>query len=268
MKIRICTLASGSEGNALIAEFDDFRLLIDCGISKKALWDSLGALAVDPASLKGLLLTHEHIDHCRGLLPVLKHTDCPVFASRGSFEGLARHGFFERLPKDRFILFKGGDTFPLGPLKVRTIPLSHDSLEPVAFRLDTEEFSFASVTDLGCYDEALIQELRGLQALVLEANHNRRMLEAGPYPYSLKQRIDGTKGHLSNEDCGQLLKALYHPGLEQVLLAHLSKTNNYPPLALETVSEALRGIPEANGRLRLSIAPYQGCSEIICQSTQ
>ena len=260
MSIRIRTLASGSEANVLLAEFDDFRLLIDAGLPGRTVLQMLADEGIDPGSVQGLLLTHEHIDHCKGLPQLLKSTAFPVFATRGTFEGLSRHAFFARLPKERFHLFRAGESFDLGDVRVRSLPVSHDTREPVAYRLEAGEFSFASVTDLGCFDKALAEGLQGVNAMLLEANHNRRMLEAGPYPYPLKKRIDGPEGHLSNEDAGRLLAQLAHLGLTQVLLGHMSKINNVPGLAISAAEEALNGVPGAEG-IRLAAAPPLGFSE-------
>ncbi len=262
MSIRIRTLASGSEANVLLAEFDGFRLLIDAGLPGKAILQMLAEEGIAPDSLQALLLTHEHIDHCKGLPQLMKSTDLPVYATRGTFEGLSRHAFFARLPKERFHLFRAGDSFELGRIRVKSLPVRHDTREPVAYRLETGDFAFACVTDLGCYDGKLTESLQGLSALVLEANHNRRMLEAGPYPYPLKRRIDGPEGHLSNEDAGRLLEQLVNPGLRQVMLGHLSKVNNVPELALDTVERALRNVPGGE-EIRLSAAPRTGFSEAM-----
>ncbi len=259
MSIRIRTLASGSEANVLLAEFDGFRVMIDAGLPGRTILDMLEADGIPAESIGALLLTHEHIDHCKGLPPLLKKTDIPVWTTRGTFEGLARHTFFARLPKERFHLFKAGDSFTLGDIRVTSIPISHDTREPVAYRLDAGDFSFAGVTDLGCFDEALTEALQGVNALLLEANHNRRMLEAGPYPYPLKKRIDGPAGHLSNEDAGRLLQ-LIRPQPSQVLLGHLSRINNLPALALDTVESALKEVPGGE-KVRLSAAPPLGFSE-------
>lgn len=263
MKVRIRTLASGSNGNALLAEFGETRLLLDAGIPGSALKELLEEEKIAPADLDAILLTHEHIDHCRGLAQIMRMSNMPVYASRGSFEGLEKHSFFKRLPKERFQLFRAGDSFSLGPLRIQSLPISHDTLEPVAYRLETGGYAFASVTDLGCAGPELAGALQGLNSLLLEANHDRRILEAGPYPYRLKLRIDSDQGHLSNEAAGRLLQQLYHPGLEQVMLGHLSQTNNYPPLALDTVAAALKELGPETDRVQLHLAPVSGFSESL-----
>ncbi len=268
MRFRLFSLASGSTGNSVFVECGSTRLLIDAGLSYKTLCILLDRLGVGPQDLTALLLTHEHSDHTQGLPVILKKTGLPVYTTEGTFEGLSAQKLFSRLPKENFRLFKAGDSFRIGDVDVRSLPISHDSLEPVAFRGDAAGVHFAVVTDLGCCSEELTASLRGLNALFLEANHNRQMLETGPYPYPLKLRIDGTGGHLSNEAAAELLLKICHPGLHQVILGHLSQTNNYPLLALETVRGILSTGPEAARQVRLSAAPPQGLSECIEFNTE
>ena len=240
MSIRIRTLASGSEGNALLADFDGFCFLIDAGIGIKAMEEQLDKISLPAEGIQALLLTHEHIDHCKGLAAVMKKWDAPVYTSRGSFEGLAKHAFFSRLTKERFCLFKAGESFSLGPLTVRTVPISHDAAEPAAFRIDASGYSFGSLTDLGCFTEETVSAFQGVNSLLLEANHNRRILEAGPF-----------------------LQRIYHPDLREVTLGHLSRTNNFEPLARDTVWAALQEIPGANEHITLNVAPALGLSQTM-----
>ncbi len=262
MSFRFATLASGSRGNCCYIELDGTRLLIDTGISCARICAGLEKLGTDPAALSAVLLTHEHRDHTAGLAGFLRKYPLPVYTSAGTFEGLYGQPLFEKLPKQCFHLFSAGTAFELGVWKVQTMALSHDAVEPVAYRLDSDKVSLAVVTDLGCFDEALADSLSGLDLILLEANHDRRMLEMGPYPYMLKLRIDGARGHLSNEACAELLKKLIHPGLRGVILGHLSQTNNYPPLALETVRSSLQEEKPGPEHFFLKTAPAETLSEI------
>ena len=263
MSFRMATLASGSEGNAVFAEYGSTRILIDAGISFRQICEQLRLLGVEPESLSALLLTHEHSDHIQGLAAVMRRLRLPVYTSPGTFEALSALKVFERMPKECFHLIRPGEAFPVGELTVTGLRILHDCREPLAFRADADGVHFAVVTDLGSYDDSLADALQGLNVLLLEANHNRQMLETGPYPYPLKIRIDGEKGHLSNEASAQLLSKLVHPGLETVLLGHISRTNNYPLLALETVRSAMNGSGFAPGRPRILTAPPHGLSDII-----
>lgn len=261
MKARLCTLASGSEGNAVYISLGEKHFLVDAGLSCRQFEEVFAGLGLTPGQLDALFLTHEHIDHVKGLPALLRKYPLPVYTSYGSFEGLAEQSFFPRLPKECFHLSRKGDVIAVGDVRISPIPISHDAREAVAFRFDTEAHHLAVLTDLGC-DEGIPDAFHGLDALVLEANHDRRMLEAGPYPYPLKLRIDGDKGHLSNEAAGRLLLKLMHPGLKAVLLGHLSRTNNYPLLALETVQQLLQ--EGWNGSMpHLQVAPARGLSEVV-----
>ena len=187
--IEIVSVGSSSSGNSYIIMTESRTILVDAGLPAKRIVSALEHLGTDPADVDAVLITHEHIDHCKGLPQLMKSTDLPVYTTRGTFEGLARHAFFARLPKERFHLFRAGDSFELGRIRVKSLPVRHDTREPVAYRLEAGDFAFACVTDLGCYGRELTESLQGLSAMVLEANHNRRMLETGPYPYPLKRRI-------------------------------------------------------------------------------
>ena len=261
MSFRMCSLVSGSEGNAVLVEADSLRILIDCGISYGMLEKSLSLLDTSPGELDALLLTHEHQDHVKGLSMLLKKHNLPVYTSRGSFEGLSEQAFFSRIPKENFHLFRPGESFWLKDIMISPLPVSHDAREPVAFRGDGDTIHFAAVTDLGYYDETLIRQLKGLEYLLLEANHDPSLLEVGPYPYPLKLRIAGDKGHLSNQAAGKLLKEVAGETLKEVLLGHLSKTNNYPPLALRTVENILG---DSGGSMpALWLAPARELSHIM-----
>ena len=262
MNFRLCSLASGSEGNVSFAEYGGTRILIDAGLSYRAICRSLEELGAEAESIDALLLTHEHRDHIQGLPLLIRKLGLPVYTTAGTFEGLAEQKLFERIPKAGFHLIRRGESFPIKDLTVTALAITHDAREPAAYRLDGEDAHLAVVTDLGCVSEELIEGLKGLDALILEANHNRRMLETGPYPYPLKLRIDGDAGHLSNEAAAGLLQQICHPGLKAVLLGHLSRTNNYPLLALETVRGIMSRTAGAEN-LKLYAAPPKGLSEIL-----
>ena len=262
MSFRLCTLASGSEGNVSFAEYRNTRVLIDAGLSYRALCGFLSEIGVAPESIDAVLLTHEHRDHTVGLPMLLKKLSLPVYTTPGTFEGLSEQKLFERIPKAAFHLIADRASLVIGDLTIRTIPIQHDARDPVAFRLDGETVHFAVMTDLGNFNEDQTESLKGLDALILEANHNRNMLETGPYPYPLKLRIDSDRGHLSNEAAASLLRKIWHPGLKAVLLSHLSRTNNYPLLAQETVRQMMEETDQV-GSMKIYVAPPRGLSDII-----
>ncbi len=233
--MRVCTLGSGSTGNALLVEGPGGLLLVDAGLP----WRELQARASRAGfSLKGLqaaLLTHEHSDHVRGLDPLLRR-GVEVYASAGTLRALGIRGT---------ALAPG---IELGGIRVFPFSTSHDAAEPVGVRLEANGSRVGIATDLGQVTSAVLEALDGCSTVVLEANHDVERLLAGPYPWPLKLRILGPEGHLANEDAGQAIRLL-GDGVREVLLAHLSLENNTPSLALETVAAALDGW---KGRLYLT----------------
>lgn len=275
--IRFCSIASGSSGNAGLIEADGLssgtapvRLLIDAGISAKRILDFLKEQDLAPETLSGILLTHEHADHCAGLCQLLRKYPLPVYTSAGTFEALLQSPLGPRLPKGCFHLIQAGESLDLGGLFLEALPIPHDAAQPLSFLLeDADGTRFAWITDLGEVEDSLPGILEGLNGLALEANHDRRMLELGPYPYPLKVRIASAYGHLSNDAAGQLLARIMHTGLQSVLLVHLSQENNYPPLARLTVENALTRLGlEENDLPRILTAPARSASEwLSCRHT-
>ena len=229
------TIASGSSGNCLYAGDKDTHILIDAGISAKRICAGLDAYGVKPQELDAIIVTHEHIDHTAGLGVMLRKYHIPVYSTRGTIWGIKATKSLGQLPDDCFHEIRPENDFQIGALHVEPFRISHDAYEPVSYVLNDEQAQIGMVTDLGYYDEHIVDHLKDSDLLYIEANHDINMLQVGPYPYYLKQRILGNKGHLCNEMAGKLIKELMHDDLQKVILGHLSKENNYPELALETV---------------------------------
>ncbi|MCR5704474.1 MAG: MBL fold metallo-hydrolase [Eubacterium sp.] len=227
----IAPIASGSSGNCILVEEKGTNILVDAGISKKRIENGLSAYGIAPQDLDGILITHEHLDHVQGLGVFLRKYDVPVYATRKTIEAIFQNGKLGALDESLFYSVKKESRFALKNLMVSPIAVNHDAADPVCYRFDTEEKSCAVVTDLGVYDSGFVSKLQNLDSVLLEANYDTRMLEMGPYPYHLKQRIWGDRGHLSNESCGRLLSDIISERLKNVILGHLSKENNYPDLA-------------------------------------
>ena len=235
-KMRLLTIASGSSGNAIYIGNATTHLLIDCGISKKRITQGLDMLDINLSYLDGVLITHEHSDHIGGLKVLLNACPIPVYATAKTLEVLREKGILDSLDSEYIRPIERDSSFRIGDLKVHATSVSHDAVDPVAYTVtDPEGIRMGVLTDLGVYDEKILDSYGNVSALVLESNHDVKMLEVGPYPYPLKQRILGPKGHLSNDTSVELLKKLYHPGMKAVLLGHLSFENNYEDLAYETV---------------------------------
>lgn len=233
--LELCAVASGSSGNCICVGDDNTHVLIDAGISGKRIENGLHEFDLKANEMQGILVTHEHSDHIAGIGVLARRYGIPIFSTRGTIEAIKRSKSVGEIDESLFQVITPGKRFSIGDLIFKPISISHDAADPVAYKVSNEKKSVAVITDLGNYNQSLVDELQGLDALLLEANHDIKMLQMGPYPYPLKQRILGDRGHLSNERSGQLLSDLLHDNFGTVLLGHLSKENNYEELAYEAV---------------------------------
>jgi phosphoribosyl 1,2-cyclic phosphodiesterase len=231
--VRVCTLASGSSGNAILVESGKTRVLIDAGLSGRDLSDRLRLVRVEPDTITGIVFTHEHLDHVRGAGALGRRLRVPLYFNPETRKNVAD------LHKCRVEEFQTGEPFAIDGLRVTPFSVSHDAADPVAFVLDDGVHRVGMAADLGFVSRLVAQRLAGASALLLESNHDPHMLETGPYPPDLKHRVAGKRGHLSNGQCGELLGALVHDGLRRVVLIHLSEKNNTPDLALDAARAGL-----------------------------
>ncbi len=231
---QVAVLASGSKGNATVMRCEAGMVLVDAGISCRRIVQGMQKLKLRPEDLAAVFITHEHIDHVKGLETFVKKYQVPVFASGGTWQGIR-----QTLPRldlqlcNRQILAPRTE-ITLGGLQVRSFPVSHDALEPSGYLFRCKGHTFGYVTDTGYVSDVVKRELDGAEVLVLESNHDPVLLKNGRYPPQLQRRILGTRGHLANATAGHLLAALEILP-RQVFLAHLSQENNTPDLALNTV---------------------------------
>lgn len=233
------SIASGSTGNCSLYAAGGTAVLIDAGVSLRKITAALGGLGLPLGSLSAVLLTHEHIDHIKGLPMLLKKSEVPVYASHGTAEALEQK---EPCCRGRLTVLEDG-AFTVGALSVTSFATPHDAAESVGYILEHDGGRFGFATDLGFVPRDAADRLRGCDAAVLESNHDPYMLQAGPYPYPLKQRVAGPSGHLSNPDCAAFAAELVRYGLRTLVLAHLSEKNNMPELALQQTRNALHGLP-------------------------
>lgn len=263
--MRLCSIASGSSGNCIYAGSDTTHLLVDTGISKKRIEQGLNTLDVKGEELDGILITHEHIDHIQGLGVFSRKYEIPIYATHGTVEGIKNCKSLGKMPEGLLHEIEVDHPLELGDLTVYPFAISHDANEPSGYRIEQGSRSVAVATDIGIYDEYTVANLKNVNALVLEANHDIHMLEVGPYPYPLKRRVMGEKGHLSNELSGRLLCDILHDDLKQVVLGHLSKENNYPELAYETVKleVTLGNNPYKGEEIPMMVAKRDEVSDII-----
>lgn len=233
--LELCSIASGSSGNCICVGSDECHVLIDAGISGKRIENGLNAIDLESQDMQGILITHEHMDHIAGLGVMARRYGLPMYATAGTIDAIRRTSSVGKIDESLFHTIRSEESFEIGDLHITPIAISHDAADPVAYRIQKGKRSMAVVTDLGMYDDVIVEQLQGLDILLLEANHDIHMLETGVYPYPLKRRIMGDRGHLSNERSGQLLGELLHDKFGSVMLGHLSKENNYEELAYEAV---------------------------------
>lgn len=244
------SIASGSSGNCGVYVTGDTAILFDVGVSLRQIKMGLEKIKLKINKLAAILITHEHIDHVKGLPTLLKHyPDIPTFASPGTAHELEKK---YNIAPERLINIPINIPIPIrndaDDVWATAFHTSHDAKESVGYRIDSvehmpREFHFGYGSDMGVMSESVMQYLRGCQAVALESNYEPRMLEAGSYPYFLKKRISGDGGHLSNIECAKCAENLARNGTQTIILVHLSEKNNMPELALQTVRNTLRHSP-------------------------
>ena len=263
--MRLCSIASGSSGNCIYVGSEQTHLLIDTGISKKRIDEGLSELGIKGEELSAILVTHEHSDHIQGLGAFSRKYGIPIYATRGTIAGIKDCKNLGKLADELFHEVMIDQLFSIGDIKVKPFAISHDANEPSGFRMENDSKAVAIATDLGEYDDYIVENLKNLNAIVLEANHDVHMVEVGPYPYYLKQRVLSKRGHLSNELTGRLLCNILHDKLKYIMLGHLSMENNYDELARETVKlEVTMGNTPFKGEdLPLMVANRDTMSSIL-----
>lgn len=232
-----CPLASGSKGNAIYFGTKNTRLLIDAGINAKTVKERLAEIGVDIQDIDAIMISHEHTDHISGLQLLASRYNIPVFANSDTAKAI--HGMLDHPPK--FKIFSTGETFEFGDIEIHPFSIQHDTLDPVAFIVKTNNLKMGFCTDLGFVTTLVKNHLQGCDYLYIEANHQPSMVHASARPIYYKERVLSRQGHLSNEECAQLVSEIIHPGLKHIHLAHLSQECNSHELALKIVKEKLEG---------------------------
>ncbi len=232
--LAICMLASGSKGNATYISDGQTSILIDAGLSGVELQRRLASRNLAPEDLDAIIVTHEHSDHIRGVGVLSRRYRLPVYINQKTHRASPRLGSLYENKS-----FECGQTFHISNLVIHPFSVSHDAEDPAGFTISQNGTTIAIATDLGIATSMVKEHLKHCALLILEANHDPQMLETGPYPWPLKQRIKGRTGHLSNTSSKILLEELQHGNLKQVILAHLSEINNTPQLAFDEVAKAL-----------------------------
>lgn len=246
-----CPLASGSKGNAVYFGTKKTKILIDAGISEKAMREKLEEIDVDLSEIKAILITHEHSDHIRGLEMLALKRSIPVVTNSETAKAI--YATLSDCPQ--YKIFTTGNTFTLGDIEIHPFSIQHDAIDPVGFTLRVDGLKIGFCTDLGFATTLVRSHLQECDYIYIESNHQPSMVHASSRPLVLKQRILSRSGHLSNEDCADLLAEVNHPKLRHIHLAHLSAECNSPKVALQTVREKI------GKEIKLSIAPQDKIGE-------
>lgn len=263
--MRFMTIASGSSGNCTYIGTEKTNILLDVGVSMKNIDIALSDIGMSLSDLDAIFITHEHIDHIKGLGVVLRKYHIPVYATGGTVRGISECKSLREFDFSLLKSIRNDQSVTIGDLTVNAKSISHDAYDPVCYTFVSEGKKLSYATDLGYYDEDIISFLMDADALIIEANHDIRMLEVGPYPYILKQRILGDKGHICNEASAELVSRLLNEHVKHISLAHLSDKNNYPDLALETVRQAIHENPLSNCEkdFGLCVAPRYVAGQLV-----
>lgn len=240
--IACSVLASGSRGNSTYIRFQDHAFLIDCGMSCKAIEGRLAAVGVDPSSIEGIFLTHEHADHIQSVHTFSRRFSVPIYTTEATYHAA---GLAEKKHAGLIPIVSGKSFSPISGVDIFPCPLPHDAIDPVGFIFQHENIRISQVTDLGYVTELVACEVSGSRLLLVESNHDPQMLKMSQYPWELKQRIMGRRGHLSNQAAAELVKRAVTEDTEQVILTHLSEENNLPDIALMTTLQKLNGLTPA-----------------------
>ncbi len=260
--LNFCSLYSGSSGNSLFVETANTKLLIDAGVSSKKIEKALSDINVDPCSIDGILVTHEHIDHVQGLGTFSKKFDLPVFVNQETLDAMPKQR--DKIASNNIKTFKVSDKFSIGDLDIKPFSIPHDAANPCGFNIRKEDKKISIATDIGHMTNDIVKQLEESLFIMLEANYDPEVLRCSSYPFPLKSRIAGPTGHLSNEMAGKTISHLLKCGLKNAMLGHLSKESNFPELAYQTVMDELISTSSFDtNSIHLNVASRDVHSEVI-----
>jgi phosphoribosyl 1,2-cyclic phosphodiesterase len=261
--IKFCSLFSGSSGNCLLVSDDKTSILIDAGMSGRSIIDAIKSIGCDPSSIDAICITHEHSDHIKGAGILSRMLDVPVFANEKTWNAMENDlGKISEINK-RY--FNTGENFSVGDILIHPFSIPHDASEPVGFNFFVGNKKITVATDIGHANKELFDKMIGSDFMLLESNHDIEMVRMGSYPWQLKQRILGENGHLSNVMAGKLIARLVENGTNRFMLGHLSKENNFPQLAYETVKNVLESKGIKTGVDAMIEVAHRGViGDVIC----
>ena len=259
--LKFCSLYSGSSGNCLYVSSNNTNILIDCGTSCKKICEGLVSINSSIEDIDAILVTHEHSDHVQSLGMVSKKFDIPVYANLETWNAMEKQK--EKMCEKNINLFENDKDFILNDLTIHPFSTPHDAANPCGFNIHDGNKKLSIATDLGHMDNNIFKQLENSSFVLLESNYDPEILKVSKYPFHLKQRIAGPHGHLSNETAGKTISALMKKGLQEVILGHLSKENNFPELAYQTVAEELMNNNSDINTIKLSVASRSMPGKIV-----
>lgn len=250
--LKFCSLYSGSSGNCLFVSSNNTKILIDCGTSCKKICDGLASINSSIDEIDAILVTHEHSDHVQSLGMVSKKFNIPVYANKETWDAMPKQK--EKISEENILFFENDKDFHIDDLTIHPFSTPHDAANPCGFNIHNGKRKISIATDLGHMDDKIFNNLQGSSFILLESNYDPEILKVSKYPFHLKQRIAGPHGHLSNATAGKTISALMKKDLKEVMLGHLSKENNFPELAYQTVAEELMQAGADISNIKLSVA--------------
>lgn len=259
--LNFCSLYSGSSGNCLYIESENTKLLIDAGVSLKKIETGLEDLNIDPSSLDGILVTHEHSDHIQSLGNLSKKYNLPVFANSETFDAMPKQT--EKISSENIHNFKTTEKFSIKDIEISPFTIPHDAANPCGFNITNKSDKISIATDIGHITNEILKQLEDSKFILLESNYDTEVLKCSKYPYMLKKRIAGPNGHLSNDDASKVIKYLLQGNLKAAMLGHISKESNFPELAYQTVVDELIHSGTDVSKLTLSVASRDTVGKLI-----
>ena len=248
-------------GNCLYVESDNTKLLIDAGVSLQKIEKGLDTIDVSPSSIDGILVTHEHSDHIQSLGNLSKKFNLPVFANSETFDAMPKQT--DKISTENINKFKIKQKFSINDIEITPFSIPHDAANPCGFNISCNDDKISIATDIGHMTNEILKQLEGSKFVLLESNYDTEVLKLSKYPFSLKQRIAGPNGHLSNEIASKVINYLLHDNLKIAMLGHLSKESNFPELAYQTVVNELINSNSDVSKLSLSVASRNEPSKLI-----
>jgi len=259
--LNFCSLYSGSSGNCLFVENNSTKILVDCGVSGKKVCEGLESIDKKIEDIDAIIVTHEHSDHVQSLGLISKKYNIPVYANTETWQAMPTQS--QKILENNKKTFNNDNDFEIGNLLIHPFSTPHDAANPCGFNIYSGKRKISIATDLGHMDNVILENLKGSSFILLESNYDPEILKVSKYPYILKQRIAGPNGHLSNSTAGKTIGCLIQNDLKTVMLGHLSKENNFPELAYQTVVEELIVQNIDTNEISLSVANRNNPTKII-----